>query len=127
MLEARRSKDTGIAAAMLIDEVGQSIALKETAPLKSFFFNECSPQLAARGVSKIQKTPLRPFRDSLKLSAERFGKIKKMYIQCLEDRLLDPEDQKRMAKQAHCEIIELVADHSPFYSTPEALVSDLIC
>jgi hypothetical protein len=94
--------------------------------LESLFFNECSPEFVQRGVAHIQKTPLRPFRDSLKLSSERFGNLKKRYVQCLQDRLLAPEDQKRMATQVQAQIVELMSDHSPFYSNPEALVAHML-
>lgn len=49
-----------------------------------------------------------------------------LYIECLQDKAILPEDQKRMYVNAGCDVITLNnADHSPFLSTPAAL-SDAI-
>jgi hypothetical protein len=70
--------------------------------------------------------PLIAFTTPVHVTAERFGRIPKFYIQCLQDRILSPSLQAKMAKTTPCEkIFSLNTDHSPFLSVPDELAAQL--
>ena len=58
--------------------------------------------------------------------AERFGKVKKTYIECLEDRAIPIAGQRAMQSHADFDaVVSMPTDHSPFYSAPERLAEAL--
>lgn len=70
---------------------------------------------------RICVEPLQPLQTPVMLSEARFGQIPKMYIECLEDRAILLETQRKMTRETNCEIVSLPCDHGPFYSDPKSL------
>jgi len=78
--------------------------------------------LAARVVAE----PDAPRRAMLRLTPERYGRVPRAYIACMQDRVIPVADQRAMiARQPGTEAMEIDADHSPFLSAPDALVRAL--
>ncbi len=120
--EAKKSRFPGVSTEMRIDEDSNAITLQKSQRIRELFFNTCSQELADKAYSLLQKEPLRPFIEPIHISQERFARIKKLYVVCLQDKALMPEDQRRMYERVGCRVVTLVnADHSPFYSAPLAL------
>lgn len=125
--EAKKAKTPGISTEMIVCEEKNEIDLKRTSRLKELFFNRCSEDDVTQSLNLLQKEPFRPFTESINLSKERFGRVKKIYIECLDDEALKPEDQKRMYTNSGCEVISIAnADHSPFLSTPLELAGAIL-
>lgn len=125
--EAKQAKTPGISTEMLINETGNEITLKKTERVKELFFNNCSKAEANEALLLLQKEPLKPFSDIITISKERFGKVKKLYIECMQDKAIQTEDQKRMYSNAVCDVIRIAnADHSPFFSTPVELCNAIL-
>lgn len=62
-----------------------------------------------------------------RLTSGRYGKVPRAYIECLRDRTLPIELQRRMQASAPCRTVAgLDTDHSPFFSAPDALCETLI-
>lgn len=122
---AKKSRSEGIATEMLIDTSQNSIDLIRSPRLIDLFYNTCTEDDAQRSFNLLEKEPFQPFVDPLNLSQENFGSIPKSYILCSQDRVLSPEDQRRMAQAVKCTIIQLNCDHSPFFSAPDKLVAAL--
>lgn len=69
-----------------------------------------SNESAATGV-----TPLR-------LTNEKFGSIRRFYIECTEDKAVTPFIQQKMYKETLCEkVYRMHTSHSPFFSKPSEL------
>lgn len=127
MSEAKQSKSFGISKEMIINAAKCEIDLKKSPKVKEIFYNTCTEDDANEALLQLKKEPLLPFYDPITISKERFGKIKKLYIECLQDKAIQPEDQKRMYVNADCDVVTLKdADHSPFLSTPTALVDAIL-
>lgn len=123
--QASQSKTSGISSHMIVDAEKNSIQLKSSRWLKRLFFNACTNFDAELAFSHLQPEPFQPFLDAVQLS-EAWGGVKKKYIACLKDKVLKPEDQRRIYQQAGCEVVEIAgADHSPFFSTPGELVKGI--
>jgi hypothetical protein len=63
----------------------------------------------------------------VRITAERFGRVPRAYIETLRDRAVTPAAQRRMQSVLPCDpVFALDSDHSPFLSQPEALARILI-
>ena len=102
--------------AELIPELTEQTFLNatENAAMKESSFKQMRPQ------------PLGPFQQEIKISAENFGTIDRIYIETTLDRAIPIDFQRRMNTETPCtKIITLEADHSPFLSKTSELVSHL--
>ncbi|MGQ7775028.1 alpha/beta fold hydrolase [Bacillus sp. WC2507] len=102
--------------AELIPELTEQTFLNatENAAMKESSFKQMRPQ------------PLGPFQQEIKISAENFGTIDRIYIETTLDRAIPIDFQRRMNTETPCtKIITLEADHSPFFSKTSELVSHL--
>lgn len=127
MTEAKQSRSPGVSTEMIINADKCEIDLKKSQKVKEIFYNTCTKDDANDALLRLKKEPLLPFSDPITISKERFGKVKKLYIECLQDKAIQPEDQNRMYVNAGCDVITLKdADHSPFFSTPAALANAIL-
>lgn len=63
----------------------------------------------------------------LRLSRERYGRVPKVYVECLQDRAVTPALQRRMYRESPCaRVFSLDTSHSPFFSEPARLVATLL-
>lgn len=90
-----------------------------------FGYNHCDKKQVDALMPLFCIEPLRPYFDKVKLTPERFGKISRVYIHCLDDHAVWHTSQMRMVKATPCYVYTLDCDHSPFYSMPEAF-TDLL-
>jgi pimeloyl-ACP methyl ester carboxylesterase len=65
--------------------------------------------------------PVAPTFTPLVLSEERYGRVPRSYIMLTEDRAVSPSLQRMMLEETPCEIFELEASHSAYFSKPGAL------
>jgi pimeloyl-ACP methyl ester carboxylesterase len=66
--------------------------------------------------------PMAPPMEAVHISPENFGRIARYYIECANDRALNPETQRAMHTASPCEqVFRVNAAHSPMLSQPEAL------
>jgi len=121
--EAQQSDSPGISTQLAMNPKKNEIILKKTAVTKKLLFNCCNHKDAELGISLLQNEPLQPFSDAIKTSAEKFGRVKKLYIACLQDNVLPAKDQKRMYEKTNCSVINLDTDHSPFFSAIDKLAN----
>jgi pimeloyl-ACP methyl ester carboxylesterase len=94
--------------------------------IRELFYGSCTDHDAARAATLLVPQPLIAFTTPVQVTAERFGRIPKFYIQCLQDRIVSPSLQGKMAKTTPCErIFSLNTDHSPYLSVPDELAAQL--
>lgn len=111
---------------LVFSEDGSSVTVKEE-KLKDSFYAKCEH----KDLEKI-KPLLTPqasviFTSKLNITNERFGKIPRYYIECLQDRAISIQNQKRMYEAIPCnQVFTIDTDHSPFYSVPQQLASTLL-
>jgi pimeloyl-ACP methyl ester carboxylesterase len=89
-------------------------------------YNQVPLEVAARAVARLVKEPLQPAFSRLSLSADRFGRTPRAYIECTEDRTILLAQQREMMTNWPCErVVTLPSDHVPLYSMPERLAEIL--
>ena len=99
---------------------------KEGAPLKDIFYGDCSQEDVDRAISLLVFQPLAPGGTPVSITAERFGRVPRVYIECLRDRAIPPAIQQRMYTATPCQtILSMETSHSPFFSAPQQLVRHL--
>ena len=64
---------------------------------------------------------------ALQLTDEKFGSIRRFYIECTEDKAVTPFIQQKMYNETSCEkVYQMNTSHSPFFSKPVELC-DILC
>lgn len=70
---------------------------------------------------------LAPSATPIQVTEERFGRLPRIYVECLQDNTISLSLQRQLYTASPCEVVHsLDTDHSPFFSTPEALVEILL-
>lgn len=126
MQEARKSSSPGVSTETSIDENDNTICVNKSDRVRDLFFNCCTENDANFAMTSLQMEPFKPFVDPIQISNEKFGSVKKTYIECLNDKAVLAEDQKRMYSKIACDVISIPADHSPFFSATEDLVNIIL-
>lgn len=92
------------------------------------FFAQNSPsELSEGAASRLVTEPAGPNAAPPEVTLSRWGRVPRTYIECLEDRTIPIAGQRKMVELSPgTRTAMLDADHSPFYSAPEALTEALI-
>jgi pimeloyl-ACP methyl ester carboxylesterase len=103
-----------------ISSIVRSEGLAET------FYGDCTPEEVAQAKALLRPEPVLPNRTALRLSAERFGRVKRAYIATAADRAVPPALQRKMYTALPCDpLITMDTAHSPFLSAPATLALHL--
>ena len=91
------------------------------------FYNDCSPDDIAKAKKLLCPEATVMFKTPVHLSRERYGRVPRIYIECLRDRTHLPSYQKAMYTASPClRVFSLDTSHSPFLSAPEQLANCLL-
>jgi pimeloyl-ACP methyl ester carboxylesterase len=94
--------------------------------IKETLYADCSDEDVEWAKSLLGPQALAPIASPLSTTEENFGRIPRVYIECLRDRTVSPSLQKRMYTALPCRtVISMTTSHSPFLSAPEELVAHL--
>ena len=87
--------------------------------IRETFYGHCTGSDAEWAASLLVPQPLAPFATPVHVTRERFGRIPRVYIRCLQDRTVPPSAQERMLAANPCQrVVSIDTDHSPFLSKP---------
>ena len=89
---------------------------------QSRFYNDCSEADFAWAKSKLVPQPTGPVISPLVTTQENFGRVPRVYIECLQDGAIPASRQKEMYTKMPCQrVISMATGHSPFLSAPGEL------
>jgi pimeloyl-ACP methyl ester carboxylesterase len=91
----------------------------------SKFYSGCAAEDVAYAVPKMRPQAYTVQRETVHLTAERYGRVRRAYVACTEDNTVSIGLQRDMVAKAPCEVVSLPTDHSPFFSAPELLADTL--
>ena len=95
--------------------------------LRSRFYNDCSDDDYAWATSMLVPQPSGPLMDPMQTTQENFGRVPKVYIECLQDGAIPIAYQREMQAIIPCErTMSLDTGHSSFLSAPRELVRHLV-
>jgi pimeloyl-ACP methyl ester carboxylesterase len=104
---------------------GNSLTIRESG-VREAFYGDCSDEDIALARLSLCPQPLLPANTPVSTSAENFGRVPRVYIECLRDQAISPAMQKKMYTATPCQkIISMNTCHSPFLSAPEELAAHL--
>ncbi|CAO2816384.1 unnamed protein product [Amaranthus hypochondriacus] len=91
--------------------------------LKELLFNQSPTKDVALASVSMRAIPFAPVLEKLCLSDDKYGSVRRFYIETTEDNAIPISSQEQMSKAAPPEQIFRLrgADHSPFFSKPQAL------
>lgn len=105
----------------------QSFATVKEEAIKQVFYGDCSDEDVARAKKLLVPQAAAPFGTPINITEKNFGRIPRVYIECLRDRAISPSVQKKMYETLPCrKVVSMDTSHSPFFSAPEALVDHLV-
>jgi pimeloyl-ACP methyl ester carboxylesterase len=97
---------------------GLALDLGKADLMKAAFYADCSDHDVA--ISKANCIPVQSFVPVVTPSATtagRFGRLRRVYIECTEDKAIAIETQRQMQHDVPgAEIVTMAASHSPFFS-----------
>ncbi|MYN17362.1 alpha/beta fold hydrolase [Rugamonas sp. FT107W] len=85
-------------------------------------YHDCPDDITALAEALLESEPNWAGFTPLRLSEEAYGRVPRIYIECLQDRAVTIGLQRRMQRDSGCaQVYSLDSGHSPFFSQPAAL------
>jgi pimeloyl-ACP methyl ester carboxylesterase len=94
---------------------------------RAAFYSQCSAADAEAATARLCAQPAAPVTAPIHVTEARFARVPRLYVECQRDRAVSPSSQRSMYTASPCSrVVSLATDHSPFYSTPQALADILL-
>lgn len=124
--EASTDKEAKVLANLEFAPDHSSATLKAEA-VRDLFYADCSPADIALARALLVPQAAAPLATPVQTTAQRWGSLPRIYIECTEDRAISLAAQRAMVARLPCQrVISLATGHSPFLSAPEALADILM-
>jgi pimeloyl-ACP methyl ester carboxylesterase len=123
----RSDRDALLVSNLLVDESRTSLTFPAE-KLKDIFCADCSDEDVERAKALVVPQAIKPLLKPIHITPENFGRVPRVYIECLQDRAMTPTCQRQMYTRWPCQkvLTLLGASHSPFFSVPQALAKLLL-
>jgi pimeloyl-ACP methyl ester carboxylesterase len=94
----------------------------QTAIYREGLYHDCDESITELAKLLLSHEPMESGNTPLHLTPENYGRVRRFYIECTEDRAVTPFIQQKMYTETPCEkVYRLPCSHSPFFSRPEEL------
>ena len=91
------------------------------------FYGDCSAEDIAWAKLRLVPEPTNVWRTPVRLTEGRFGRVPRVYIECLRDQAIPLGFQRQMCSEAApIDVLSIDTDHSPFFSAPARLATLLL-
>ena len=95
-------------------------------PDTALSYGRSSPELVERALAHMSPEPHFGLVTPLSLTAERYGRVRRAYVECLGDETVTLPLQRAMQARQPCEIVRAIdTDHCPHYSAPAQVAAVL--
>jgi pimeloyl-ACP methyl ester carboxylesterase len=124
---AQQDPESQIMPNLMPNEAEGWLALP-AAVIQPVFYHDCDQaDVALAQAAWTVREPMAPVGTPVAISEANFGRIPRVYIQCLQDQALGPGLQKQMYTATPChQVLSLNSSHSPFFSAPQSLTEHLL-
>ena len=93
---------------------------------RDIFYNHADAEDAAWASTQLCAEPFAPNIAPLTVSEDRWGRLPRAYIECLDDRAVPIDVQRAMQERLPCKpVVTMDSDHSPFLTVPRELATHL--
>ncbi|PJB00157.1 MAG: alpha/beta hydrolase [Ignavibacteriales bacterium CG_4_9_14_3_um_filter_30_11] len=94
---------------------------------KKALYHDCPDEITELANVLLSPEPNLGGFEKLQLSENGYGKIPRIYIECLQDRAVTLALQRKMQNDSPCEkVYQIDTSHSPFFSKPQELCEILL-
>ncbi len=98
---------------------GASAVKTDDVLIRRRFYNTSPDEVAASAIAKLCAEPIAPLHDPVHVTPERYGRVKRAFIQTRFDNAVPWDAQAAMCAALPCDpVIVMDTDHSPFFSAP---------
>jgi pimeloyl-ACP methyl ester carboxylesterase len=122
---AKRQKPSKVTSPMRIVPEHNAVYFPSDG-MRAFSYHGCDESVFNAISPLFCDEPFLPWVAPVQITPERYGSVKRVYIECEQDQAIHLSSQQRMNALSSCEIFRLNSDHSPFYSEPQGLVEILL-
>jgi pimeloyl-ACP methyl ester carboxylesterase len=127
MLDITQTDGESLLLANAIFSADQLSATFRPEALKDLGYHDCSDADLALVRSLIAPQAVAPLATPVTTTPENFGRVPRVYIECLQDKVIGPATQKRMYTALPCQqIMTLATSHNPYLSAPQAVAEYLL-
>lgn len=113
--------DSQLGPNLIVDEAQGVMTVKPEA-FADLFYHDIPAAVAAPALARSQPEPLAPLATPLATTAERFGGVRRIYVETRLDRVVSPVLQQTMYTALPCEqVLTIDTEHAPFLAQPEQL------
>jgi len=127
MLHTALSDTEPLVAPNLIVDEEKGYHEFKTEYMREALYDDCTDEDVTLAKLLLTPEPNGPVGTPLEKSEANFGRVPRLYIECLKDRAITPSLQKKMYTAIPCQkVITMETSHSPFLSAPDKLVDHLI-
>ncbi|MCL4794841.1 MAG: alpha/beta fold hydrolase [Bryobacteraceae bacterium] len=96
------------------------------AGVRRFLYSNCPADVIEAALPRFRYEGAMPFRTPLRLTGERYGRLRRFYIECLRDRVTPIALQRSMQHiWPFAGVYSIDTDHAPFLSAPAELTAIL--
>ena len=93
---------------------------------REVFYQDCSDADVAEAIRLVTAESSIMGRTPIQVSPERYGRLGRVYVECLQDRAISISAQRSMVAAMPCRRVHtLDTGHSPFFSNPSGVVQAL--
>ncbi|HWD26706.1 MAG TPA: alpha/beta fold hydrolase [Rhizomicrobium sp.] len=105
---------------------GASAIKTDDVLIRRRFYNTSSDADAASAIAKLCAEPIPPMTHPVRVTAERYGRVKRAFIQTRFDNAVPIDAQAAMCAAMPCDpVIVMDTDHSPFLSAPQEFAAHI--
>ena len=98
----------------------------EVIPDLALSYGRAPPELVSRALARMTPEPNFALVTPLALSAERYGRVPRAYVECLGDETVPLALQRAMQAREPCDFVRAIdTDHCPTYSAPAQVAAVL--
>jgi pimeloyl-ACP methyl ester carboxylesterase len=116
-----------LAAVSMTFAPDQSYVTMREEAIKDAACGDCSEEDIALVKALQVPQAVAPLSTPVHTSAANFGRLRRVYIECLRDRAATPAFQKKLYTALPCEkVLSLNTSHSPLFSAPRELAAHLM-
>jgi pimeloyl-ACP methyl ester carboxylesterase len=123
---AEQMGESLVAPNMVLADDQASVSVSDEFIVEAFY-EDCTPEQAAMTKSRLQPQAVAPIVTPVSTSDENFGRVRRHYIECLQDRAIPIGMQRAMQAALPCQsVLSMNTSHSPFLSAPKVLAASLM-
>lgn len=126
LLAVAQSDGTSLVLPNLVISEDQTSSTIKPQAIREVLYAACSDEDVTLAEMLLAPEALAPAVTPIHVTEEGFGRVPRVYIECLQDMVIPPQLQRQMYAKLPCQrIVSIDTDHSPFFSAPQKLADSL--